>query len=254
MRWIFIRRSWRKQELRKFPCPIWRGSTNPLPNSIWFLPGRFALLVPGSAPHRPDKRWPAEELFGELAAWISTKREIRPVILGVEDEGDSLAAVILRPAPTALNLIGRTSLFRVAALARRAVAAIGNDTGPMHLIAMVGCPSVVLFSAVIESGARRAVRTQRGGSPAAPICPNWIRSNGRSFIARHGDRARTDLYRAAKLFRPTGGAKIAIERCALRKRDRGGRRSPRISITRIWPPEREGQRSAPAAQARPVCR
>ncbi|HJS88113.1 MAG TPA: ADP-heptose--LPS heptosyltransferase, partial [Acetobacteraceae bacterium] len=24
------------------------------------LPGRFALLAPGSSPHRPDKRWPAE--------------------------------------------------------------------------------------------------------------------------------------------------------------------------------------------------
>ena len=31
-------------------------------------------------------------------------------------------------------------------LARAAAVAIGNDTGPMHLIATAGCPSIVLFS------------------------------------------------------------------------------------------------------------
>jgi ADP-heptose:LPS heptosyltransferase len=34
----------------------------------------------------------------------------------------------------------------IVALARGAVAAIGNDTGPMHAAAMAGCPSVVLYS------------------------------------------------------------------------------------------------------------
>ena len=29
---------------------------------------------------------------------------------------------------------------------RRAEAALGNDTGPMHLIAALGCPALVLFS------------------------------------------------------------------------------------------------------------
>jgi ADP-heptose:LPS heptosyltransferase len=42
---------------------------------------------------------------------------------------------------------GRTSFAEIAALARAAAAAIGNDTGPMHLIALAGCPSLVLFSA-----------------------------------------------------------------------------------------------------------
>ena len=31
-------------------------------------------------------------------------------------------------------------------MARVALAAVGNDTGPMHLIAAGGCPSLVLFS------------------------------------------------------------------------------------------------------------
>ena len=34
-----------------------------------------------------------------------------------------------------------------ATLARMAAGAVGNDTGPMHVIAAAGCPAVVLFSA-----------------------------------------------------------------------------------------------------------
>ena len=45
-----------------------------------------------------------------------------------------------------INLGGQTNIFDVAGLARRAVGAVGNDTGPMHITAAVGCPSVVLYS------------------------------------------------------------------------------------------------------------
>ena len=38
----------------------------------------------------------------------------------------------------------------IAALARKAAAAVGNDTGPMHLIAVVGCPVIALFSGLSD--------------------------------------------------------------------------------------------------------
>jgi len=63
----------------------------------------------------------------------------------VDDVG--LAQAIGRACPGARSLAGETSLIEVAALARGAQWALGNDTGPMHLIAAAGCPSVVLFSA-----------------------------------------------------------------------------------------------------------
>ncbi|MEJ0067904.1 MAG: hypothetical protein WDO24_03250 [Pseudomonadota bacterium] len=36
------------------------------------LPDRFAVLAPGSAPHRPDKRWPVAH-YGALASHLAER-------------------------------------------------------------------------------------------------------------------------------------------------------------------------------------
>lgn len=107
------------------------------------LPKRFALLAPGGAAHRPGKRWPAEN-YGALARALND-RGLTPVLIGAKAEADVMAAV-KAVSPEALDLSGQTHLFDLTALGRRAAAAVGNDTGPMHLIAGVGCRSVVLYS------------------------------------------------------------------------------------------------------------
>jgi ADP-heptose:LPS heptosyltransferase len=106
------------------------------------LPDRFALLIPGGAAHRPGKRWPAER-YRELAAELA-KIDVLPVIAGGPDE-IALAAEIA-DGTGAKSIAGETSFIEIAALARAAAGAIGNDTGPMHIAAISGCPSVVLFS------------------------------------------------------------------------------------------------------------
>jgi ADP-heptose:LPS heptosyltransferase len=103
------------------------------------LPADFALLVPGSSPDRPAKRWPAAR-YQALAQRL-TERGITPVSIGSAPE-KSLAADI----PAAINLIGQTSFADIVDLARAARFAVGNDTGPMHLIATAGCAAVTLFS------------------------------------------------------------------------------------------------------------
>lgn len=107
------------------------------------LPARYALLVPGGSAGRPGKRWPASA-YAALAQMLAG-RGVGPVILGGKDEA-TLARDILRDAGGGLSLAGETSLAEIAVLARGAAGAVGNDTGPMHLIAASNCPSVVLFS------------------------------------------------------------------------------------------------------------
>ena len=108
--------------------------------SRFALPARYALLVPGSSPHRPQKRWPTTRYLA-LAEQLA-KQGLTPVVLGSSAERP-LAQEI---GAAARDLTGRTTIDDLASLARSATVAIGNDTGPMHLLAAAGCPSVVLFS------------------------------------------------------------------------------------------------------------
>ena len=103
----------------------------------------FALLVPGGAPHRPAKRWPAER-YAQLANHLHTQG-ITPVLLGARAE-QAIMGLIERDAPGSVNLCAKTDFIDIAVLARGAALAVGNDTGPMHMISLAGCPSVVLYS------------------------------------------------------------------------------------------------------------
>jgi ADP-heptose:LPS heptosyltransferase len=103
------------------------------------LQADFALLVPGSSPDRLGKRWPASQ-YQALAQRLA-ERGIASVIVGAGAERG-----LAQQIPAATNLIGQTSFGDLCDLARAARFAVGNDTGPMHLVATAGCPSITLFS------------------------------------------------------------------------------------------------------------
>jgi ADP-heptose:LPS heptosyltransferase len=111
------------------------------------VPSNAALLVPGGAAHRPEKRWPAER-YAELAELL-VERSFVPLLLGTATEADAIGQ-IAAACPQSLDLCGRTGLLDLVPLARQARLAVGNDTGPMHLIAAVGCPCLTLFSAASD--------------------------------------------------------------------------------------------------------
>jgi ADP-heptose:LPS heptosyltransferase len=111
------------------------------------LPARPLLLVPGGAAHRPEKRWPIDH-FAALAV-LGARRRMTPVVLGGAAEAP-LGAVIAERCSTAHDLTGRTSLADIVALARNAQHAVGNDTGPMHLIVAAGSAATVLYAAASD--------------------------------------------------------------------------------------------------------
>ncbi len=106
----------------------------------------YVLLVPGASAHRPEKRWPVES-FADLGDLLR-KRGLDVLIIGGMPES-ALARAIQRKVQ-ARDLTGRTDFAQIAALAARATLAVGNDTGPMHLIAAAGAPTLVLFSAASD--------------------------------------------------------------------------------------------------------
>jgi ADP-heptose:LPS heptosyltransferase len=131
--------------------------TAPSPDLSWVLksasaerpvpganrPRPYVMFVPGGSAHRPEKRWPVER-YSELAR-ILYARGFDIVIIGGPQETD-LAHAIQRAAPRARDLTGRTDFASIARLGAKAALAIGNDTGPLHLAAAAGAPTIVLFS------------------------------------------------------------------------------------------------------------
>lgn len=115
--------------------------------SAFALPDRLVLLVPGCAPQHPYKRWPASH-YAALAVKLAAQG-VAAVAIGTGVDQAAIAE-IRALAPGVINLAGKTDLGQVAALARRAEAVIGNDTGPVHLTGIVGAPTLVLMSRVTD--------------------------------------------------------------------------------------------------------
>lgn len=110
-------------------------------------PRPTVLLVPGSSAQHPEKRWPVRQ-YGLLAKALQTEG-FDIIVVGAMQEGE-LARAIQHRAPRARDLTGRTDFSQIAVLGARAALAVGNDTGPIHLIAAAGAPTIALFSAASD--------------------------------------------------------------------------------------------------------
>ena len=103
--------------------------------------GRFALMNPGAG--WPSKVWPAER-YGELARYVAKAHGLPSVAAwGVPSELP-LAERIVAASGGQARLAPATSMPELAALCRRAALFVGSDTGPMHLAAAVGVPTISL--------------------------------------------------------------------------------------------------------------
>ena len=115
--------------------------------SRYHLPRPYVLMILGGSAHRPEKMWPADR-FGTLARQF-LRKGYTPVLIGTEPERP-LADAVRGVCNEARSLVGKTSFADLAELGRGAAAAIGGVTGPMHLLAVAGAPSLVLFSAISD--------------------------------------------------------------------------------------------------------
>jgi heptosyltransferase-1 len=101
----------------------------------------FALINPGAA--WPNKRWPPER-FGEVAAFLREVRGLPSFVLwGPGEEG--LAGAVVETSGGAARVAPATSVPELVALSRAAALVISGDTGPLHIAAAVGTPTVSLF-------------------------------------------------------------------------------------------------------------
>jgi ADP-heptose:LPS heptosyltransferase len=127
------------------------------------LGGGTALLNPGA--RKSDHRWPPDR-FAALARALHAERRLRSLVTFGPGEEDLARAVVEAAGPSAF-LAPPTDLPHLAALLRRAALAVVNDTGPMHLAAACGAPTLAMLHA--PEGARFA---HRGPLFAALVWPD----------------------------------------------------------------------------------
>ena len=106
-------------------------------------PKPYVLLVPGGSAHRPEKRWPVES-YAQLAGLLKA-RGLDIVVIGGPQES-AMARQIQKAVGQARDLTGRTDFAQLAVLGAKAALVVGNDTGPTHLLAAAGAPTIALFS------------------------------------------------------------------------------------------------------------
>jgi ADP-heptose:LPS heptosyltransferase len=107
------------------------------------LPENYAVIIAGCSPGALHKRWGAQN-YAALAHALQA-RGIACIAVGTGADAAAVAE-IKSFAPDIIDLCGKTSLFELAGILRRASAVIGNDTGPVHMAAAVGAPTLALFS------------------------------------------------------------------------------------------------------------
>jgi heptosyltransferase I len=106
-----------------------------------FGAAQFALVNPGAA--WPNKRWPPRR-FAEIAVFLREVRGLPSIVLWGPGE-QPLAQSIVEAAGGAAYLGPATKIADLVEVSRAAALIVSGDTGPLHIAAAVGTPTVALY-------------------------------------------------------------------------------------------------------------
>jgi ADP-heptose:LPS heptosyltransferase/GT2 family glycosyltransferase len=119
------------------------------------------------------RQWPLDK-FSELIELLLGQGSLNVAIIGAADE-EAIAAQVLNGvtrSPRIFNLVGKLSLTELPKVLARAALFVGNNSGPQHLAASLGVPTIGIHSGVVDAhewgpnGPRGvAVRRQMSCSP-----------------------------------------------------------------------------------------
>ncbi len=110
-----------------------------------FAGRRLVAIGPGSK--MPAKKWFLDRYLAVARRIVDRSPNAALVIFGAREdraEGDQFVAAV--GPDRALNLSGATDIIESAAALARCAFYVGNDTGTMHLAAVMGLPCVAVFT------------------------------------------------------------------------------------------------------------
>lgn len=110
--------------------------------AAWPHAGPIVLLHVGARDTR--RRWsPAK--FASVTSSLRARSSSTVLLVGTDRDHRSSAEVVRLVGDGAVDLTGRLSLGGLLGLARRSLLFLGNDSGPRHLAAAAGTPTVGVF-------------------------------------------------------------------------------------------------------------
>ncbi len=101
----------------------------------------MAALHPGASD--PRRRWPPSAFAG--VARDLARRGLRVVVTGTAAEAAIASAVVREAGAGVEDLSGRLDLSALVGTLERCAVVVSNDTGPLHVAAAVGTPTVGIF-------------------------------------------------------------------------------------------------------------
>jgi ADP-heptose:LPS heptosyltransferase len=104
--------------------------------------GHFALLHISS--RRALKKWPSAN-FIALAGYLFHERNLQVVFIGDSSEIDDIENVRKQIEFTTFSTAGKLSLSALGSLMKKATIYIGNDSGPLHIAAILNVPALGLY-------------------------------------------------------------------------------------------------------------
>ena len=116
----------------------------PTPNVLSAEPAQSSIaLVPGGE-YGPAKRW-LPERFAEVAKLVAAQRDVQWILFGTKRDaavGEEIGKAL---GDHFTNRIGQTTLEQLIDELRACRLLVTNDTGTMHLAALLGLPVIAIF-------------------------------------------------------------------------------------------------------------
>jgi ADP-heptose:LPS heptosyltransferase/GT2 family glycosyltransferase len=98
------------------------------------------------------RQWPAKH-FASLIDLLVEKNAVNIVLIGGREEADLAEEVLERVAhrEAVVSVVGKTSLRELPELLRACALYIGNNSGPKHIAAALGVPTIGIHSGVVDA-------------------------------------------------------------------------------------------------------
>ena len=106
----------------------------------------LVCISPGTAESAKARMWPAQR-YAELANELLKNNKVKLIFTGTSNESALIGSIVqnISKKERVVDVSGELSLAQLFCLMKKCLLFIGNDSGPMHIAAAQGIPTIGLF-------------------------------------------------------------------------------------------------------------